>query len=1033
MSLSSMYHESKSLMTAESSSDDAAHGPRDGEDWIDVSESEVESDAEKASIPRFDGIEISLEKDIEDIKKKRRRFNWTKEDKELARLVHRSHLGCLLGRALLYDRAANDDLLQALMYSLMPLELLDAIDAEAIAGNSAPGTASTPPPWSATANDLKMVVKVQEWFRSEFKVRTCDPYPRQNTVDNVHDEISFALSRAQGLEAVKEDLYSVAKRRSGSEEELVVLFAALLRGVGCFVRTIHVLEPSPLKPGDAARQQEHIIKAFLRRSRNTNGSASQVVGLATGSGVKNESVLDGDDSFRVESRAVESSLENSRANGSGAHNAESDVIKKKKKKQSKAVESKSATGGSNSSRKASSRKQASELSRNNVKEAIEQPSKRKRKGDMEEEMAMAMAIAATDFEKLSQHEYDKDGFCRGRAKDGDPPVIDKNDDDDNEQSNNNSGKKRRKARGQVPGAAFDRHQQLAAKHWLEVLCIERSQHEDEIADAFHTKDNFMNAMKCRNTTILKDLKGDYARKNGTVKPIDEGRWVHVDPITGWYDRPENVEGLVARDQTLAYVIACSGGGAKDVTRRYASNFLASLKQRDEFWWEDVIRPLRTKEVAAMATWQSWRALDLSEKSNRGEIYRQIDTYLDENRIQAQDRVVRGKEKHVSSSNHVQVAEVIAAREDAEFRARAMVEKKALPRTIEGFKNHPFYILNRHIGKYQALNPGAQVVGLHRGESYYWRRDIGDVHTTERWKRLGREVLPEELDRPVKRIKKRNVPLKAKPSWNGRRSSFASDISTPNVEEEERRDLSSMVSLDGDFNGKGNGPKSENVSAFYGEWQTREWAPPPAVGGNVPKNERGNVEVPPFASSLPAGTRHIQLPGIAGICRRLGIDWAHALVGFDIRGGRSVPKIDGVVVCTEHEDAVREAYHEDLRYKAEQARQQRLREAEDAWRDLLRALITRVQLGEAYGKGSQKEAAAEMVHRQTANAVGRERAKSVHPKSQRTALASCAEDKQDAVGRRSRDRSDQIDNKTSRELQGSRTEPTDEMNVQMEEI
>lgn len=45
--------------------------------------------------------------------------------------------------------------------------------------------------------------------------------------------------------------------------------------------------------------------------------------------------------------------------------------------------------------------------------------------------------------------------------------------------------------------------------------------------------------------------------------------------------------------------------------------------------------------------------------------------------------------------------------------------------------------------------------------------------------------------------------------------------------------------------------------LYGYWQTDPWVPPAAVDGKVPKNERGNVEVPPFAKALPAGvTRHI---------------------------------------------------------------------------------------------------------------------------------------------------------------------------------
>lgn len=43
------------------------------------------------------------------------------------------------------------------------------------------------------------------------------------------------------------------------------------------------------------------------------------------------------------------------------------------------------------------------------------------------------------------------------------------------------------------------------------------------------------------------------------------------------------------------------------------------------------------------------------------------------------------------------------------------------------------------------------------------------------------------------------------------------------------------------------------SSFYGHWQTVEYEPPPAKDGIVPKNERGNVEVPPLNKLMPRGT------------------------------------------------------------------------------------------------------------------------------------------------------------------------------------
>ena len=43
-----------------------------------------------------------------------------------------------------------------------------------------------------------------------------------------------------------------------------------------------------------------------------------------------------------------------------------------------------------------------------------------------------------------------------------------------------------------------------------------------------------------------------------------------------------------------------------------------------------------------------------------------------------------------------------------------------------------------------------------------------------------------------------------------------------------------------------------MNRLYGHWQTAAWAPPQATNGRVPKNERGQVDVPPFALTLPQG-------------------------------------------------------------------------------------------------------------------------------------------------------------------------------------
>jgi hypothetical protein len=40
---------------------------------------------------------------------------------------------------------------------------------------------------------------------------------------------------------------------------------------------------------------------------------------------------------------------------------------------------------------------------------------------------------------------------------------------------------------------------------------------------------------------------------------------------------------------------------------------------------------------------------------------------------------------------------------------------------------------------QAVRPGAVKLGLHKGEGYYSRQDVQELHTRERWEREGRQV------------------------------------------------------------------------------------------------------------------------------------------------------------------------------------------------------------------------------------------------------------------------------------------------------
>ncbi|KAI5636690.1 rad4 beta-hairpin domain 3 domain-containing protein [Phthorimaea operculella] len=131
---------------------------------------------------------------------------------------------------------------------------------------------------------------------------------------------------------------------------------------------------------------------------------------------------------------------------------------------------------------------------------------------------------------------------------------------------------------------------------------------------------------------------------------------------------------------------------------------------------------------------------------------------------------------------------------------------------------------------------------------------------------------------------------------------------------------------------------------FGPWQVQDYEPPTAENGVVPRNAYGNVElfkdcmlpkgtvhindyikceysdyigiVPRNAYGnvelfkdcmLPKGTVHIKLPGLNRVAKKLNIDCAPAMTGFDFNGGWSHPVYDGFVVCKEFEEIVTDAW------------------------------------------------------------------------------------------------------------------------------
>lgn len=241
-------------------------------------------------------------------------------------------------------------------------------------------------------------------------------------------------------------------------------------------------------------------------------------------------------------------------------------------------------------------------------------------------------------------------------------------------------------------------------------------------------------------------------------------------------------------------------------------------------------------------------------------------------------------------------------------------REPMPRNVADFKDHPLFALERHLRRNEVLVPGAQPTGTvgagSKGplEKIYRRKDVRLARPKERWFRLGREVLGDAV--AVKYVPKR--------------ARKHGDV------------------FGGDEDGEdGDGADAAGTPLYTAE-QTRLYEPPPLVGGVVPKNRFGNLEVY-VPSMVPRGGAYVADELAAPAARLLGLDHAPALTGFRFEGRRGTAVLHGAVVAAEHAVAVR-AVADGLRDEAaDLERERRQRAALRAWKTLLMQLRVRQRI------------------------------------------------------------------------------------------
>lgn len=351
-------------------------------------------------------------------------------------------------------------------------------------------------------------------------------------------------------------------------------------------------------------------------------------------------------------------------------------------------------------------------------------------------------------------------------------------------------------------------------------------------------------------------------------------------------------------QVMAYVIAYSfDGTAKDVTTRY---------MRRHVW------PGRTKGVRMPV-----ERIPIYNKRGKIKKYEDYDWFK---------TVISGYRRTEKMRT------VVDDIEDAKDLKSVKIEKKEAEDggqdTLQSLKSSADFVLERHLRREEAIIPGAAPVREFtsgkgekaKSEPVFNRKDVVVCRTAESWHKEGRGV--KEGEHPMK-----SVPVRAV-TMNRKRE----------VEEAQR---------DGE----------KLMQGMYA-WDQTDWIiPPPIENGVIPKNAYGNMDcfVP---SMVPVGAIHIPLRGTMKVCKRLGIDSAEAVTGFEFGNRMAVPVITGVIVATEHEELVMEEWEKDEEERKRKEDAKREKMALSCWKKFLVGLRIkerfRDEFGEDFGAHSKEE-------------------------------------------------------------------------------
>lgn len=344
-------------------------------------------------------------------------------------------------------------------------------------------------------------------------------------------------------------------------------------------------------------------------------------------------------------------------------------------------------------------------------------------------------------------------------------------------------------------------------------------------------------------------------------------------------------------QVMAYIVGFSPDGtAKDVTVRY-------LKRQT--------LPGKTKGMRIPV-----EKIPVHNKNGKVKKYEQFDWFRSVMRAYA-----RGDRKHPLTE--------VDDEEDSTDLKPAKPQKKEVKEgeeTLQYYKQSQEFALERHLRREEALLPTAEPVKVFKNkgkggkieeEPVYLRKDVVQVKSAETWHKQGRAPIAGE--QPLKK-----VPYRAA-TTNRRREIAEAEAATG------QKVLQGLYSFD----------------------QTDWIIPDPIRDGIIPKNDYGNIDL--FVEHMcPEGAVHVPYRGAVRVCKRIGIDYAEAVVDFEFGHRMAVPVIQGVVIAVEYHDQVMEELAKDEAERSRKEDEKRRKAALAQWRKLLMGMRIVERIRREYG-------------------------------------------------------------------------------------